>query len=105
MPLYAQPNIASTECLLSYGNEVTGGWFWTGILIFIFLVVFGIQKHRGYKSVHCFATTSWFTGILSMLLTIINCDGTPLVSPSTTLLFVIMAIFSVFAMAYQERNY
>jgi uncharacterized membrane protein YdcZ (DUF606 family) len=98
------PVVTSPECLLYLGNTYTNGLFWSGILVLFFIVVFGIQKHRNYKTIVCFATSSFFSGVIGTILSIINCSGSPLVPSMTTLIFVGMAILSIIVLAYQENN-
>lgn len=97
-------NGGGPECLMALGNTYTAGAYWTGILVLIFIVVFGIQKTRGFKSIVCFATSSFFTGIMAVILGVISCEGEPLVASQNILIFVGMAILSVVILAYQENN-
>ena len=101
---FPTPDITTAECLFSFWNDVTGEFFWTAVLIMIFVVVFGIQKHRKNKTIIAFATASWFTGILSMFLTIINCDGKSLVASDITLILVGVSILSVIILSYREKG-
>lgn len=67
MTLYALANFTTPQGWIIYSSTVTGGWFWSLILLAIWMVAFGI-----FSSVitmeRAFATTSFFTGILAAFL-------------------------------------
>lgn len=68
---YANPNATDITGILTYANTVTGGWFWTLIVISVFVMSFGvlIARNDAKKS---FAAASFLSTILSMILFVLD---------------------------------
>lgn len=104
MAIYPNLNVTTAECFLSYGNSVTNDLFWTGILFLLFVVVFSVQKIRGYKTIVCFTTTSFFSTLISFFMSSIKCGSSPLISSYTVLFLFGISVLSFVFMIYQENN-
>jgi len=68
---YAAPNATDIVGVLEYANTVTGHWFWTLIIIAVFVMSFGvlIARNDAKKS---FAAASFFSTIFSMILFVLD---------------------------------
>lgn len=62
---YLMPNATNVLTFLSYGNDVTSGWFWTICLIFLYIVMLGNLKiNNSFED--SFAASSFFCGIIGI---------------------------------------
>jgi len=68
---YAAPNATDIMGVLNYANTVTGHWFWTLIIMSLFVMSFGvlIARNDAKKS---FAAASFFSTIFSMILFVMD---------------------------------
>lgn len=95
---YAYPDISSIPAMMVAPNDVTGGMFWTMILMAFWVVVFitvyasDHEKRQPKSTSRAFAGASFPSCPISILMTI----TTPaLVSPFVAAVFSIMMIFSI----------
>lgn len=98
-------NITTPQQLMATANTVTDNWFWTGILLASFIIIFSVQKNRGWKTTVSFATTSFFNGILAIFLRLItDSSGVGLIGDQVTLISVVLFFVGVLVLFYQERG-
>ena len=62
--MYPQPNITDVPSLFSYANIVTDNWFWSIMLLTIYIIVYMTLSTRT-PSKQAFAVTGFFIGIIA----------------------------------------
>lgn len=80
-----------------YASTVTGGWFWTLILIAIFIVSFGSLS--GFTTTErSFATSSFFTGILAAFLYVLGA-----IAPLHATIFIAITIIGFIMLLFKKE--
>lgn len=66
--VYAEPvNISGISGMFQYAQDITG-IFGIGVLVSLFIVVFGFLKGRGEDTPSALSTAGWITSITSIFL-------------------------------------
>jgi len=67
---FPMPNATNITGIATYANTVTGGWFWSLILVAIFMVTFLVQKN--YPTERAFVSSSFLTFLSAIFMFILG---------------------------------
>ncbi len=93
---YAAPNATDMIGILEYTNTVTGGWFWTLIVISVFVMSFGVLISRN-DSKKSFAAASFFSTIFSMILFVMD-----LIQMNVMVITILMSFAGIMLMLFNK---
>ena len=87
-----------TETLV-YANTVTGGWFWTLILLTVYIVVYTSLSYSTH-TMKAFTAASFFGGMLSVFLYVMN-----LIQELALIISLILAIATFVMLLFSQSQY
>jgi len=89
---YAYPsNITGISDLALWTNNVTGGWFWSMILMGLFVILF--MSFKSYSTERAFATSSFVCMIIGIMMGVMG-----LISSYVVVLLMVIAGIAVIAL-------
>jgi len=68
MTSYPVPDFESPFDLFIYANTISGGWFTSGVLLALFIVVFSITKIQNLRNSVCMVISSTVCFLMASLL-------------------------------------
>jgi hypothetical protein len=100
--MYNLTNATLPTDLLTYGNTVTGGWFWQLILLALYIVVY-VSMSYATTTMRAFTVTGTFGGIIAtMMYAISDSAGATLIPYGTWIIAMVVTLASFIMLLFTQ---